>query len=207
MNLKYVNNDPMHKKWEEQYNTQPQEIREKLDKLRNINPNEFQLKVIKGKRTVLMDGDIFVLSPQDGIYFYGKVMKANIQHISGDAFINGQNLVFIFKCKSKEATMENYEPDYDNLLIEPSIVGKSYWTSGYFYTIGNEAISEVEKNLDYGFYKTYSSKVVYYKENGVEMDHQPLLLGPCSIKTITGIAYYVTRELILNPSLLIYIMP
>ncbi len=202
MNSKYVNNDPMHKKWEELYNAQPKDVRDRLDKLNNMHPNEYQLKVIKRKRTALTDGDIFVLSPQDGIYFYGKVMKTNIRHIGGDSFINGQNLIFIFKCKSKEATLENYKPDYDNLLIEPSIVGKSYWTSGYFYTIGNEAISEVEKNLDYGFYKTYPSKVIYYKENGVEMDHQPSLLGVCGITTITGIAYYVTRELILDPSVI-----
>ncbi len=84
MNSKYINNNPMHKKWEEQYNAQPPAVKEKLDKLRNMNPNDYQLKVIKKKRTMPMDGDIFVLSPQEGIYFYGKVLKANIQHIGGE---------------------------------------------------------------------------------------------------------------------------
>lgn len=95
MNSKFLTNDPMHKKWMELYNTQTTEIRGKLDELRNMNPNEYQLKVIRRKRNVPRDGNIFVLSPQVGIYFYGKVLKANIQHIRGDTFINGQNCVFI----------------------------------------------------------------------------------------------------------------
>lgn len=90
--------------------------------------------------------------------------------------------------------------DYEHLLIEPTIVDKSYWSKGYFYTIGNEMVSDLEQNLDYGFYSIGKQK--YYKENGEIMDHQPLLLGTYGIATITGIASDIEKELIFYPTLL-----
>lgn len=175
-------------------------VREKLDALRNMNPKDYQLRVIKRTRNVPQDGDVFILSPQENVFFYGKVLKSNIKHIGNDTFIDGKNLIFIFKSKTQEPNLSNYKPNYDNLLIQPAIVDRSYWTRGFFYTISNEPSNEFEKSLDYGFYKTRTGE--YYKEDGVKMDHKPEILGLAGIMTIIGIAYEIAYELIIDPSLL-----
>lgn len=200
MKIKDMNINPLSTRWKERYSTQTPDIQKKLGELDKMNPREYQLRVIKKLKKEPMDGDVFVLSPRDNVYFYGKVLKANIQHISKDVFIHGKNLVFIFKTKSREIDMVNYRSDYSNLLIDPAIVDSSYWSKGYFYTIGNEEVKDFEKNLDYGFYKLVQDK--FYKENGVEMERQPLLFGTYGIATISGIASRVEKELIFDPTLL-----
>ncbi len=200
MNLMNVNTNPLSIRWDERYSAQPSDIKEKLDDLDKMAPRDYQLRVIKRIKKGPIEGDVFILSPREGIYFYGKVLKANIQHISKDIFINGKNLIFVFKNKSREISIENYNSDYNNLLIEPAIVDKSYWSRGYFYTISNEKVTDFERNLDYGFYSI--GKQIYYKENGDVIDHEPILLGTNGIATIFGIASEVERELIFDPALL-----
>jgi hypothetical protein len=192
--------NPISIEWKYRYLAQPPEIQEKLDAINNMNPKEYQLKMIKRSKNELKDGDIFVLSPREDVYFYGKVLKANINHTSKDPFIDGKNLIFIFQSKSKEINLLNFKADYNKLLIKPEIVDRSYWTKGLFFTIGNEEITHFEKDMDYGFYKHSFGK--YYKEDGVEINHKPPFLGIYGIATITGVASKIEKELIINPSLL-----
>lgn len=96
--------------------------------------------------------------------------------------------------------MAIYIPNYDDLLIGPEIVDSSYWSRGFFFTITNLPIDQNEKQLDYGFYSVGKGK--YFKEDGIEIDHKPLLLGTYGIATITGIAFNVEKELIIDSVLL-----
>ena len=194
---------PLAKKYKERYNQQTTEIKEKLDTFRN---GDYQLKVIKktSKPKIEM-GDVFLLSPREGLYFYGRVLKTKIKTINNDTFTEGKQTIFIFKHKTKTITMDNFAPDYDNLLIAPSIVDMSYWKKGYFYTIGNIPLTEEEYNLNYGFYKLGIPGIRdgwFCTEEGEELENEPKIMGMYGIATVTGIAAKVETELIIDQSLL-----
>ncbi len=180
--------------WKERYNSLSDEIKKRLDE-----DDYKQLEIIKRKRKEINEGDVFILSPEKGIYFYGKVLKAKINN-KYNSFIRGEYLVFIFKCKTKNISIEDFKPDYNELLIQPAIVGKEYWTQGLFYTIGNIPLTEEEKNLDYGFYSVING--MFYKENGVLIKKKPKIYGCYGITTDIGISMYIRKELIIDPSLL-----
>ena len=66
----------LRQEWLSKYNKLSTIDKEKIDKLKEINPKEFQLRVIKRKRIRPQEGDVFVLSLREGMYFYGKVLKS-----------------------------------------------------------------------------------------------------------------------------------
>ena len=190
----------LRQEWEKKYNKLTQEDKEKIDLLYEIDPKEFQLRVIKRKRIRPQEGDVFGLSPREGMYFYGKVLKSNIETVDNNPFIEGSNVVAIFNCKTREISLEDYKPNYDDLLIRIAIVDYSYWTRGYFYTIANIPLDENEKNIDYGFYSIAFGK--FYKPTGEEIMHKPKIFGMNGITTIIGIAIEIESEFIFNPKLL-----
>ena len=108
--------------------------------------NYYQLKTIKRKRSEINKGDVFVLSPREGIYFYGKVLDAKIKHPIRREYSSDLYVVFIFKCKTKNISIDDFKPNYNELLIGPVIVDKGYWTLGLFYTVGNIPLTKEEKN-------------------------------------------------------------
>lgn len=66
-------NNPLADEWSKLYAVQPEEVKKKLDALDSMKPKEYQLKLIKRTKPEIKDGDVFVLSPNDNVYFYGKV--------------------------------------------------------------------------------------------------------------------------------------
>jgi hypothetical protein len=194
---------PIAQKYKERYNMQTTEIKERLDTFRNT---DYQLKVIKKTtKPKIETKDVFLLSPREGVYFYGKVLKTKIKTINNDTFVEGKQVVLIFKCKTKTLTMDSFNPDCNELLIAPSIVDKSYWAKGYFYTIGSVPLSDMELNLDYGFFKSGIPGIRdgwFCTAEGERLKKEPKLMGIYGIATITGIAATVETELIINDSLL-----
>jgi hypothetical protein len=187
----------MSEKWQIRFDNLHPEIQNKLKNFIE-NDAECQLKIIKKTRPKeIKTGDVFVVSPRKGIYFYGRVQKANIE--SKDNFVNGNHSIFIYKCKSKEISLDNFKPNFNNLLIDPCIIHKSYWTQGYFYTIGNVPLTEEEKNLDYGFVNVFEDFVT---EERKKLEIQPCVFGSYGITTIIGVAGKIEQELIIDPSLL-----
>ena len=190
----------LRQEWEKKYNKLTQEDKEKIDLLYEIDPKEFQLRVIKRKRIRPQEGDVFVLSPREDMYFYGKVLKSNIERIDNNSWMEGKNVIAIFNCKTRDISLDNYKPNYDDLLIRITIVDYNYWTRGYFYTIANIPLNDYEKNLDYGFFDIDFGK--FYKETGERLNHKPKIFGMEGITTIIGIAIEIESEFIFNPKLL-----
>lgn len=181
---------------------QSQEIKEKLDSFRN---SDYQLRVIKSTKPKINIGDVFLLSPRENIYFYGKVLKTNIKTINNDTFVEGKYTVFIHKCKTNQISLNNFNPNYDDLLINPSIVDISYWKKGYFFTIGNLPLTEIENTLNYGFYKLGISGIRdgwFCTEEGEKIEHQPKIIGIYGVATITGISAEIEKEIIMDPLLI-----
>ena len=126
MFLKGINDNPLSNKWKKRYSIQSDEVKEKLDALNQMNPKDYQLRSIKKSNVAPRDGDIFVLSPREDIFFYGKVLNAEINHLTKDTFINGNCLVFLFNRKTTELNSDKFKAEYDNLLISPVIVTNNY---------------------------------------------------------------------------------
>ena len=194
--------NPIADSWKMLYSEQPAEVKARLDAIDKMNPKDYQLRVIKKTKPEMKDGDVFVLSPRENVYFYGKVLKANINHINNDTFVQGNNLVFIFKNKTGSRTIDDFNPDYSQLLIRPTIVDNSYWTKGLFFNVGNIPLLKHEKEMDYGFLKIGIKSNMYCKEDGTVLDKKPEILGVLGVSTISGISTKVEQQLIINPDLL-----
>lgn len=191
-NLNYSDN-LMSRRWRKRYEEQPEHVKRRLDALDEIDVKEYQLKVIKRTRKYPNKGDVFLVEPQEGIYFYGLVINNHVNNIQGDDLL----VIMIFRNRANGLTNKSFELDYNNLLIEPCMVGKEYWTRGYFYTIDN---IEYEKS-DYGFYSISKNK--FFNEYEEELYKEPKLLGVWGVSTIFGIAIKIQEELIIDKSLLL----
>lgn len=190
----------LRQEWLSKYNKLSATEKKKVDRLKEVDPKEFQLRVIKRKRKRPQEGDVFVLSPRENVYFYGKVLKSNIETVDNDSFIEGNNVIAIFNCKTQDISLDNYKPNYDDLLIRIAIIDHTYWTRGYFYTIANIPLNDYEKNLDYGFFSISFGR--FFKETGERMNYEPKIFGMYGITTIIGIAREIESEFIFNPKLL-----
>ena len=93
------------------------EIQKELDNFYDTKAATHQLKVIKKSKSIPKVGDVFLVSPREGIYFYGKVLVSNIVRKVPDSFVEGKHVVFIFKGNTHEKNIDKYMPDYSNLLI------------------------------------------------------------------------------------------
>ena len=102
--------------------------------------------------------------------------------------------IFILKNKSGEI----YDlTDVSELLIAPVMVGREYWTRGYFYNTGENI--EIPSEIDYGFYSI--GKGMFMDEYGNEIVREPELLGTFGVATITGVSYEINVELIIDKTL------
>lgn len=196
------NENPISSEWKKRYSEMPEDVKKKLETLEQLKPKDYQLRLIKKTKPELHDGDVFVLSPRENVFFYGKVLRTNINHIEKDTFVHGKNVVFIFNNKTTKPTLDDFTPDYSNLLIRPSIVDNSYWNKGLFFNVGNLKVSDIEKELNYGFYKIGINSNWYCKEDGTVLNYKPEIIGMFGIATINGIASQIEKEFIINPSLL-----
>ncbi len=199
-----IDYNPVFKKYKELEKSLPIEVVRKLDLIDTMYYKKFQLNVIKKSKKSAQTGDIFVIEPVKGIYFYGKVLVGSVECIDEESSYNGFSVIVIFKTKTYELTLDNYNADYDNLLIEPTYVSDLYWKKGYFHTIANQELTEVEVNLDYGFFESFCLEEGGYFENAIGecLSKQPKLFTTKGIETDIGIAMGVWMKFIVDPSLL-----
>ena len=109
--------------------------------------------------------------------------------------INGEDLLVILLFKQNVDIYKSINNGVkEELLIRPQIVGKEYWTRGFFYNI--EHYDEMPEIKDYGFYSV--GKGVFFDEYGKLLTEQPKLLGTYGVATISGIARQVNQELIIS---------
>lgn len=185
----YTDN-PIARAWKNRYQSFSPEIQSKLDELYNAPSTEYQFKVVKKSRKHSNRGDVFVINPLKDLFLYGVVLNSNINNICGD------NLYVIVILKEK---VENdKKPEIclttSNILVGPCIVGKEYWTKGFF---GRTDINIQDiPQLGYGFY--YIGKSKFVDEFGNEIYGKPDIIESFGVATITGIAYKVRKELIIQ---------
>lgn len=103
------------------------------------------------------EGDVFVLQPTRDIFYFGKVIQTNLKSV--DSFINGMTLIYIYKYCSDNKVIP-HDLEHKGFLIAPIIVNNQPWKKGYFETIGNVEVSEIEKNLDLAFWNVLKEEYV-----------------------------------------------
>ena len=190
IDLKDINNNILANRRKARYETLSDEVKAKLDSLDKAEIADFQLQVIKRKRAYPQIGDIFEINPRDQIFYYGIVVNNHINNINGDDLL----LILIFQKDVNILESVANGVKNEDLLLPPQIVGKEYWTRGYFYTIDH-----YEKDIhldDYGFYDLFDSK--FFDEYGNEIATEPKLLGTYGVCTISGIANKMNQEMIIN---------
>ena len=193
--------NPVSKRWQDRMDGLPEEIKRQID----TPIGKENLKVLRRIRKIdVKEGDIFVCSMNGNVFYYGKVLKSNIQHKNPSDWVNGGNVVFIFRCKTSKKDLSDFSPDYKKLLIEPCIVLTRYWNKGFFETIGNIPLTDEEKKLDYGFFKSFilGNGGYFIKESGEEIDHMPDIYSIFGIMVDSGIYKLIKNETILDPTLL-----
>ena len=171
--------------------------REKLENLRwfnNLNSKNIQLNVIKKVKTKSNKGDVFLVEPIKGQYYYGLVLEDNIS--SKFNWINGANIIVIFNSETKELNCKEYNADFSNLLVNISFVDDFYWEKGYFYKVGEDYNSSV----NYGFFEFYDDKNSGYfvDYNGRNLPYIPEIYNILAITTGIGIAIEMLRNLYLS---------
>ena len=183
------------------YETLSSEKKKKIDTYQSISSDIYQLYEIKRKRPKLNRGDIFLLNPCENIYLYGAVLNCNVNRLN-----YGKDLVVIciFKASTNSLDAKTELPllSSENILLGPILTVKTYWNNGYFYNIGNAA--EAVSDIKYGFYKSAFKKenCKIINEFGEVMSEKPQLLNSDGLTTMTGVAYHVHYELIIDHSFL-----
>lgn len=191
--------NPITKRWNERMSDKTKEI---ID-LINAPIGKENFKKLKASKCPVMDGDIFVCTINDEVYYYGKVIEANLKHAS-DEWIDGCHVVCIFREKTVTKDLKEYYGNYNNLLVEPSIVTIDYWRKGWFETIGNIPLTQKDKNLDYGFWDAdfIGKGGAFKKADGKVLNHKPKYFNSYGVTSLQGIYMDLRMETILDPSLL-----
>lgn len=188
----YADN-PIARAWEKRYQSFSSDIQYKLDELYNASPKEYQFNVVKKSRKHSTRGDVFVINPINDLFLYGVVLNSNINNICDDDLY----LIIILKERAEINKKAKIKLITDNVLVGPCIVGKEYWTKGFF---GRTDINIQDiPQFSYGFY--YIGKSKYVNEFGNEIFEKPDMVESFGVATITGIAYKVRKELIIQADL------
>lgn len=136
------------------YNNGTQEQKEYYDYYSENNITPFEFQKIKTYKPKPKTGDVFLFKVKDDMYFYGKILNADLRAKANASWAKESVVILLFKIMSKNIELPKVELSIDRLFSDtPYIVTKDGWEEGYFYTIANQELTDDEKNLDYGFYK------------------------------------------------------
>lgn len=164
-------------------------------------------KLIKLKRNrkpvEVHEGDVFLVSNKEGLYFYGKVIQCvNTKH---DRFKWSEECYvgFIFKCTTREKNLNNFVPNYDDCVCGPELFDVSFWGKGYFEIVGNIPLTKAEKKLDIGFFDGDSKSGVFFSSQGKMLWKFPRYFGMLAFITFIGVSIQLSIAYVVNPELLI----
>lgn len=176
----------------------PADVQAKLEEYSKSRTMTDELLPIKRKRPKLEIGDVFVVQPKEGLYFYGRVLNVDVAR--KDKWWHDALVVCIYRNKTDRLTLDDFAPSYDDLLVGPDIIVKGAFHSGYLYKVGHVDLSEEERALDYGFFDTCRHTIKDEYDN--PMGHEPKLLNALAIGSFGGLAYDMRCEFIIDPGLL-----
>lgn len=110
--------------------------------------NEVTAVRLTEKRRFAKVGDLFRLSPCDGVFLWGRLIKK--ARFFGDDF--EMNLVYIYDAISRERP----EPEAlvpSNLIIGPSVVNNLGWVRGYWEIMASQPLGPADTREEHLFVK------------------------------------------------------
>lgn len=180
--------------WKKRYEALTPDIQKKLDELsEHFDRGEteyYKLQYIKKSYKLPEKGDVFVCRPVNGLYYCGIVLNAHIRNMIGDDMY----VVMIFNSPSESIDDIEFTLDYENILLEPQMLSRAFWTKGWFRTIMH--IEDMGDVPSYGFYK-YCYEHPYWDEYDNKIDIRPKYLT-IGATTLYGLGYIITKELIIR---------
>lgn len=187
----FDNHDLLLQEWEARYESQSEAVKRELDIL-----DDQPIPFIKIKRSYKMPekGDLFVLQPRKGIYFYGLVFNSHVKNAYGDECI----IVAIFKSKTRTLDANSFCLDYSELMLEPIMTGRIFWTCGLFFNVGH--IEDLGTLPSYGLYNMFKTHPWWDEYDNPLLERPQWLTA--GITTTIGIPYRVNQELIIDKTLL-----
>lgn len=156
---------------------------------------ELHLIPIKRTRNKPKTGDVFVVQPIKGIYYYGKVI--NDSHKCSTGIELEWPLIYFYNYHSTKIKLPENLTD---ILIAPILTNHKPWTMGYFYTIGNIPVTELEKNLDCGFkdfpITDFNQEHPFYRNiYGEIIDYIPKYSTRFGLSSYMGVNYDICKVL------------
>lgn len=150
---------------------------------------------IKRSRKKPKTGDVFVVQPVKGMYYYGKVI--NESHKCNYGISSNWPLLYFYK---EHSTTIKMPEQLSTILLAPVITNYTPWSMGYFYTIGKIPVTDEEKNLDCGFVDypllDNEQKQPFYRNiQGEEIQHKPLYTTRFGLSSYRGINYDICKTL------------
>jgi hypothetical protein len=164
---------------------------------------KFEMLVkMKKQKEAPTRGDVFVIQAHKDIYFYGKVIKEN-DMFPTDSFWKNTWIVYLYK---KMTHYINYDINLktQDLLETPIILGDDGWQKGYYLTIKNEAVTDDELGLKYGFksylpgFSEYISGKIFDSNGKITVD-EPDFISTLMITTYGGVSNIIHKYISDNP--------
>lgn len=125
----------------------------------------YKLIPIKKQRKEPKPGDVFITSPEKSVYFFGKVLEENAKF----GMTEGDDKAWVVCIFDNYVISDSQPKDFPKIsgcpLFPPQIVSKSFWTMGYFNTIGHQPVTQSEQQINYGFYEPLS--ISYIMKHGL----------------------------------------
>lgn len=134
--------------------------------------SEPNLRLLKRSTTKPVRGDVFALSPVDGLFLFGRVIRSDLPR--GLAPMPGAYLIYIYRGRSTEMQPQRSELRRSELLLAPLFINRMPWTKGYFQTVVNWPVSDEDLVAQHCFLSAGRGR--YYDENFEEL---PGPFEPC----------------------------
>jgi len=123
---------------------------------------QLNLRVLQPSRKRIREGDIFSLSPADGMFLHGAVVSigANWSDSAPPC-----NMIYIYSVVSpNDAPPKIEELTPDSLLIPPELINNLPWRRGYFKSVGHCDVSCLNTLPVHAFYSNTERRL--YDESG-----------------------------------------
>jgi hypothetical protein len=97
--------------------------------------SEPNLRVLKRSNKKPLPGDVFALSPLEGLFIFGRVIRADLPR--EQAPMPGAYLIYVYRHRSDVMRPSRSELHPGALLLPPLYINRMPWTKGYFQTVDN----------------------------------------------------------------------
>lgn len=100
--------------------------------------SEPNLRVLKPSGKKPIPGDVFALSPLEGMFLFGRVIRSDLPRER--APMPGANLIYVYRHRSGNLQPDRTELHAGALLLPPLFINQLPWTKGYFQSVAQLAV-------------------------------------------------------------------